>query len=342
MRILLASLLMFAPAAASPAAPRGELPAQPLVEPSPQVDGAGFAARLLSPLSARDVARFLAHEGRTLAGESFTPGEQAVDLYVPANEPPAGYGLLVFVPPMDQFAIPRDWKTELERRGIVLAMLRGAGNEADVFGRRIPLVLHARHHVARHYRIDPARTWVGGFSGGARLAQRVALAWPDLFTGSLQFAGSVLVGENLMPPPARELMALARTRSRFVLASGSLDGPNRRNDAKARERLEALCFASVRTLVPSRLEHWVPDRRGFARALDLLEAPAAPASGECERALDTALAAELDAVQARLEHGDAVAARDALVALDDRYGGLLAPRSLALAARIEQALGAGD
>ena len=63
--------------------------------------------------------------------------------------------------------------------GLVVAMPRKAGNDADVIGRRIPLALHAHHHASANLAIDPGRVYVGGFSGGARLAQRIAIAWPD-------------------------------------------------------------------------------------------------------------------------------------------------------------------
>lgn len=336
----LAMLALAGAAAAASDARIGWIEDQSIQAPSDLVDGAQFARRLLSPLSGRDVARFLEAEGRRLAAEPFAPGDFLVDLYVPRTQPEAGYGLLVFVPPMDEFAMPSDWKRVLEQRGIVLVQPQGAGNDADVFGRRIPAVLHAYAHARANLRIDPARRYVGGFSGGARLAQRVALAWPDEFQGSLQFAGSVQVGENLMPPPERALFDLARARSRFVMVSGSQDMPNRRNDAQSRERFDALCFDGVSSFVPPRLDHWVPDARGLAKALDRLEAPAqAPATADaCRRALDAAVAAGLDAAEASLAAGDVIAARDSLVQLDDRYGGLASPRSLELARRIEAAL----
>lgn len=338
-----AFVFLVAATVASAAAPGpGWIEDESIDLPSNRVEGGQFARRLLSPLSGRDVARFLAAEGRRLAAEPFAPGDFSVDLYVPRREPEAGYGLLVFVPPMDEFAIPSDWKRVLEQRGLLLVMPRGAGNDADVFGRRIPAVLHAEAYAAATFRLDPARRYVGGFSGGARLAQRVALAWPDVFQGSLQFAGSVVVGENLMPPPQRELFDQARGRSRFVLVTGGQDLPNRRNDALARERFESLCFDAVRGFGPARLDHWVPDARGFAKALDQLETPATPAPGAaaCRGDLDARVARALDAVQTDLEAGNVIAARDALVQLDDLYGGLAAPRSLELAQAIEAALAA--
>lgn len=332
--LVLLSAALVAPAAAS-SAPA----AQVLREASPLVSGEEFSRRLLSPLSAEDVHRFLQAGGRRLAPEAFVPGAEAVELFVPKQAPPGGYGLLVFIPPADEFPLPRDWQAALEKRGLVVAMPRKAGNDADVIGRRIPLALHAHQHATANFVIDPERVYIGGFSGGARLAQRIAIAWPDVFRGSLQFAGSVVVGENRLPPPPRELLDLARQRSRFVLVSGSLDLPNRRNDAESRARLESLCFAGVSGFGPPRLDHWVPEGRAFAKALAQLEAPL-PANGDatCAQALDADVTRALDAVENQLARGDAPGARNALTALDDRFGGLAAPRSLELARRIMAAL----
>lgn len=316
--------------AASPVAPSR----LSLDQASPLVTGAEFSRRLLSPIAADDVSRFLQSDGRGLAPEAFAPGTESVDVFVPAVMPPQGYGLVVFVPAGEGFVLPRDWKVSLEREGLVFASLRGAGNDADVIGRRIPLVLHAQHAVATRHRIDPTRVYVSGFSGGARLAQRVALAWPDVFSGSLQFAGSVVIGTHRMPPPPAELMARFQANTRVVLVTGNLDLPNRRNDAETRARLRDLCVAGERGFGPARLDHWVPDGRAFARALEMLEAPVdATATGltDCRQRLAAGISAELDLAHADADQMRWQAAADRLVVLDDRYGGLAAPRSVDLA-----------
>jgi len=333
MRSVLAMLFSFAWVAVAAAAPVGDS-RQMLDDASPRVNGEDFSRRLLSPIAADDIARFLESEGRTLAPEPFIPGRESIDVFVPAQMPAAGFGLIVFVPAGDDFFLPRDWRASLERRGIVFVSLRGAGNDADVIGRRIPMVLHATDHAIDSLRIDPARVYVSGFSGGARLAQRVALAWPDLFSGSLQFAGSVVVGMNRLPPPPRELMSRFQENTRVVLVSGNLDLPNRRNDAETREGLRALCVAGERGFGPARLDHWVPDGRAFARALEMLETPVAvdpTARADCRQRLAAGIAKELDAAQADADQARWREAVDRLVALDDRYGGLAAPRSVEMA-----------
>lgn len=307
---------------------------EPLVEPSPLVTGAEFSRRLLSPIAADDVSRFLQVDGRTLAPEKFEPGADRVDVYRPNIEPAAGYGLVVFVPPMDEFPLPSDWKRELDRRGLLVVVLRGAGNDADVIGRRIPLALHAHRFATTRWRIDPGRTYIAGFSGGARLAQRIAMGWPDVFTGSLQFAGSVIVGESRLPPPPADLMRRFRNGTRVVLVSGTVDGVNRRNDAVSRDRLRELCVVDVHVLVPPRLDHWVPDGRWLGKALDALETPASPPDAACEAAVQARIDAEVAAAAADADAGRAEAARTKLSAIDDRWGGLAAPASIELAHRI--------
>lgn len=336
MRSVLAVLFSFAWVAAVAAAPTGGS-RQLLTGASARVSGEEFSRRLLSPISADDIARFLESEGRSLAPEPFEPGGEAVDVFVPTQKPASGYGLIVFVPAGDDFSLPRDWMSSLERRGIVFVSLRRAGNDADVIGRRIPMVLHATDHAITALPIDPARVYVSGFSGGARLAQRVALAWPDLYSGSLQFAGSVVVGTHRLPPPPRELMSRFQDNTRVVMVSGNLDLPNRRNDAETREGLRALCVAGERGFGPARLDHWVPDGRAFARALEMLETSVAvdpAAQVECRRRLDADITRGLEAVKAEADRAQWHEAVDRLVALDDRYGGLAAPRSVELARAI--------
>src|SRR5688500_4043233 len=191
--------LAAAPARAADAGTRVERPA--VTAPSPLVDGDAFRRRLLAPIAADDMQRFVQSGGRRLAPEPFAPGE--VDAWIPPAEPAAGYGLLVFVLPDDSVALPRDWRKPLAERGILAIVVRGAGNHVDLFSKRIPRILDAYSFATTRWRTDPARRWIGGFSGGARVAQRVAMAWPDEFVGTLQFAGSVIVGSARLAPPPR-------------------------------------------------------------------------------------------------------------------------------------------
>jgi dienelactone hydrolase len=330
----LALVLVFAVLLPVPAgADTGWRPAQVLAAPSALADDAQFIRRLLSPLAADDLARFVQARDRRLAPEPLAEDER-INLFIPDRPPPQGYGLIVFVHAGDEFFLPHDWRRELSRRGLIFATLIKAGNDADVFGRRIPLVLHAYRHVLDHYPVDEARVYVSGFSGGGRLAQRVALGYPDVFSGSLQFAGSVVIGENLMPPPPAELMTLFQSRTRVVMATGNLDRPNRRNDELSRDRMAELCVAGVSMLSLPGLEHWTPDGRGLSKALELLETPVeanAVEQSHCNARLQARIDAFLDAAAQASEEGRRQEAVDAIVAVDDAFGGLALPRTRELA-----------
>ena len=304
----------------------------PVEQPSPLVDGEQFNRRLLTPIAADDLRRFVEAAGRRLAPEDFAAGGE-VDVWLPPVEPDAGYALLVFVLPDDSVSLPPDWKRPLAERGVLMVVVRGAGNRIDLFSRRIPRILEATSLARARWRIDPERTWIGGFSGGARVAQRVAMAWPDVFTGTLQFAGSVVVGTARLAPPPVELARRLQQRTRFVLASGQQDPRNRTNDGRARESMQALCFADVVVRSPPRLDHWVPEGRELARTLDALEAPRVPDAG-CAASLDAEVTAALDRAEAAFAGGDVESARAALVEIDDRWGGLAEPRSVELAQRM--------
>ena len=135
------------------------------------------------------------------------------------------------------------------------------------------------------------------------------------------------------PHDAAELAAMLQQRTRFVLVSGLQDSRNRGNDTVARDSMQALCFADVVLRSPARLEHWVPGGRELAKALDALEAPLV-ADAACRDRLAAEVDAALADADARLAAGDVAGARAALVAMDDRYGGFAAPRSVELARRM--------
>ena len=52
-----------------------------------------------------------------------------------------------------------------------------------ILERRLPLALLGYWNARSRYPIDPDRVYVGGLSGGSRVAQIAALAYPDVFRG---------------------------------------------------------------------------------------------------------------------------------------------------------------
>ena len=71
-----------------------------------------------------------------------------------------------------------------------------SGNDEATFARREPLALLAAHNIRKQYPVDSDRIYIAGFSGGSRIALRLALGYPDVFRGVILNAGSAPIGSS--------------------------------------------------------------------------------------------------------------------------------------------------
>lgn len=291
--------------------------------------------RLLSPLTAQRVQAALT--GRQI------PHTQSIDLlrekfvlYVPAQEPPGGYALLVFVPPWEDARLPAQWFAAFERHGFIVVSAADSGNDANVLDRREPLALLAAHNIMQRYRVDASRIYVGGFSGGSRVALRLAVAYPDLFRGVLLNAGSDTIGNAQVPLPPADLFHQFQA-TRIVYLTGGRDAEHLDQDAKSRHSLQQWCVFDVTSESMPWTGHEVADASAFEHALAALTDAGkrdADKLAACNARIDQELAAQAREVEDLHARGSSAKARDALATLDERYGGLAAPRSLELAGKL--------
>jgi pimeloyl-ACP methyl ester carboxylesterase len=280
-----------------------------------------LARRLLTPLAFERIQPRLANaktEPIDLAQERFV-------VYVPQGAPPAnGYGLLVFIPPWPEAALPKDWPHVLDRHGILFVSAAHSGNDADTLDRRIPLALLGYENIRKRYAIDPDRTYVGGLSGGSRVALRVALAYPDLFRGALLNAGSdPLGGDGIALPPA-DLLRRFQDSTRLVFLTGDRDEANLHNDLLSRESLKDWCVFGLAAVTMPRTGHAIADAAGLERALKALDARDAPDPAKlagCRADIGRTLATKVSEADAAIAAGDRTRATAILNAIDARYGG---------------------
>ncbi|WP_166208527.1 PHB depolymerase family esterase [Cognatiluteimonas telluris] len=314
-------------------APVGPRPVQ-LDVLSPLAASGEWASRLLSPVTQLRLKRFLERSGTGVEEQSIHPGEETFDLFVPRSPGSNGYGVMVFIWPGDEMKMPFSWRRQFEARHLIFIAARRSGNGQNVLQRRLPLALHGLEYARRHYPIDPERVYLGGFSGGSRVAQKLALGYPDVFGSLLLTGGSDSIGTAGFVPPDRERMRLFQRHTRIVFATGTQDLPNRTKDARTHASFADFCVRGVEDISPARSGHWVPEDRVMARVLRALETPVADDDAgfaECDRRLDARIHAGLDEVRRLQATGRGEDARDALIRVDDLYGGLAAPDSLRLA-----------
>ena len=295
--------------------------------------------RIMTPLELERARRALASRGAEVAEHPLDLSKERFTIYVPAGAPPPrGYGLLVFVAPWEQATEPRRWRPPLDRHGVIFVSASRSGNESKAFERRLPLALLAAENVRARYPVDPARVYVGGVSGGARVAQAVALAFPDVFRGVLLTVGSGPIGGRLglRVPPAELFRRFQETR--VVLATGADDAAAIEDDERTRASLRSWCVFDVQVIARPGLGHEPLDAHGLDLALEALDrrpATDAAALARCDDGLARSVSARLAAAEAALAAGDRKGARARLDDLDAEYGGLAAPASLALDARLE-------
>lgn len=292
--------------------------------------------RFLSPFAREAVHSRLERSGERLKQQMFDIESEKFALYVPGREPPGGYGLLVFIPPWPQAEVPPAWMNVLDRHGIIFVSSARSGNDQNLLERRVPLALAALSDLKARFRIDPSRTFIGGFSGGSRVAMRVALAYPDLFSGALLNAGSDAIGRSPAQLPAAGLFLQFQTKTRLAYVTGEQDPGSLALDALSISSMHHWCVRNIAVRPESGAGHEVAAADAFNSAIEELEAEPETDSASMERCR----AARLQDVHADLERAERLLAdkrqadaRAMLLEIDRRYGALAEPASLTLARR---------
>ncbi|QBB69694.1 hypothetical protein ELE36_04515 [Pseudolysobacter antarcticus] len=141
---------------------------------SPLASSEEMLGRLMSPLWNERMHDKIATSEQTLVEQSITLAQERFTVYIPKGDKPAGgYGLLVFILPWDKAKFPPRWLPEFDKHGVIAITASNSGNDRNVLERRIPLALSAYENIARRYTVDRSRVYIGGLSGGSRVALRI-------------------------------------------------------------------------------------------------------------------------------------------------------------------------
>jgi pimeloyl-ACP methyl ester carboxylesterase len=306
-------------------------------EVTPLAGNAELTRRLLTPLTVVQMQKALARDRQSLAEQPLGIANEKFLLHLPPNEPANGYGLMVFIPPWRDARLPRGWTSVLDGEGIIFVSAVNSGNDQYDMSRRMPLAVAAAHNAMRHYRIDSTRVFVAGMSGGSRVAMRLALGYPDLFRGALLNAGSDVPGTKEASVPPRDLFHRFQESSRLVYLTGERDGVNLDADRRSNSAMRAFCMFNTDIIVARALGHETADPASLSRGLKALQAPVNRAPLEsCRGGVEKETTFGLNRVEALLAQDKRDEARTLLYEIDQRYGGLAAPRSIELDSRLEK------
>lgn len=299
-----------------------------------------LARRMLSPLQAIELAKFLRQKNERMSEQPVDLAQENFALYVPGREPPQGYGLVVFVSPWDEAKLPDGWDRVLDEKGLIFVSAARSGNDQNAIRRREPLAVLAEQNLMRRYHVDPQRIYIAGFSGGSRAALRLALAYPDLFRGAILNASSDPIGTATVQLPPKNLFLQFQEKAHFVYVTGDSDTARVAWDLASMHSLRDWCVFNVENQTSNFTGHEVMSADAFSRALDLLAKPMetdASRLATCRAGLDAELDGKLRQVKSLLSAGDRDAARDRLKEIDTRFGGLAASQSVELEGELDNA-----
>jgi dienelactone hydrolase len=304
-------------------------------EYSPLSGSLELARRTLSPLANVEIAR--AMKNAALRPQAVDLMQERFSVYVPAQRPPQGYALMAFIPPWRDAHVPPGWAAILDEHAMIFVSAARSGNEENVLDRRIPLALLGAYNIMQRYPIDPDRVYIGGFSGGSRVALRIALAYPDLFRGVLLNAGSDPIGDSgaLLPPD--DLFAKFQSSSRLVYVTGTADEWNIQHDMDSRDSMKSWCvFGTVVETMP-KVGHEIAVPYSAGHALTALDQHSSVDPGKlsaCRARVARELAADSQRIADLLDRDKPHDAWRSLTKFDIRYGGLAAPEIVQLEQRI--------
>lgn len=150
--------------------------------------------------------------------------QQKYELFVPANLPAdRAAPLMLFISPSKQPAGLPQWKSICEEHGVIFASPYEAGNECDT-RQRVRIVLDVLDDIRRRFAIDPDRTYLGGFSGGGRIACAISFSLPEYFGGVLPVcAAGDLRDETWLRHRARARLSVAHVTGETDFNRGEVE-----------------------------------------------------------------------------------------------------------------------
>jgi predicted peptidase len=150
----------------------------------------------------------------------------------------------------------------MDQQNLIYIAANNSGNKV-LTSRRMVLALFAVRALGQHYAFDTSRINVSGFSGGGRVASRIATQYPDVFTGALYICGVDFWKKDKTPNVDRLL------QNRFVFLTGTRDF-NQRETRQIQKRYIKAGAQHTKLIIVPDMAHKHPDAIYLTEALQFL------------------------------------------------------------------------
>ena len=174
-------------------------------------------------------------------------------------------GVLVFVKTGDSGELPGgNWAAELDRQNLIWIAAENYGNNRPS-AKRVLAALAGLKLIESTETIDSKRLYIGGISGGGRIASQIITRFPQTFSGALYIVGAD-------DWTAREEPFLARiAENRYVFITGSYDF-NRHDMQRMFSKYKGAGITQSLLMDLPRFGHEYPDAEQLGIAIDFLDA----------------------------------------------------------------------
>jgi len=193
----------------------------------------------------------------------------------------AKWGLFIYVNADDGAALPGGYDAVLEKHKLIAVSAYKSGNGRNIFD-RFRMAIDADFNLQKRFNIDPTRVYVSGFSGGARVASMLCVAYADLFSGGIPFCGVNFYteipseGGKHWPVgylPVDEALKIAKEGGRFVLVTGEKDMNLKETKSVYENGFRKEGFKHTLLLEVPGLGHAPPPADWFDKGLTFLDRP---------------------------------------------------------------------
>jgi predicted esterase len=191
------------------------------------------------------------------------PADQPVLFHLRIPSSTARSGVLVFVSPQRSGQFREPWSAVFDQRNLVWVCAEDFGNDKPT-AQRMLVAIMALKVAERETRVDAARTYVAGVSGGGRVASQTITHFPQRFAGALYIVGA----DFHMPQEPLRSQVLGK---RFVFLTGRHDF-NRMEMRRVFGRYQRAGVVSVKLMDLPDYGHVYPDAATLDAALEFLDA----------------------------------------------------------------------
>jgi len=185
------------------------------------------------------------------------------EVYLPDNDATETPGVLVYVSPRASGQIDPRWKSVMDTHNLIYIGANNSGNRIPTIQRMVMATMAIRA-LAQNHAFTIERIYVSGFSGGGRVASRLASQYPEVFSGAIYICGVDYWKKRQTPKVDRLL------ENRFVFLTGSKDFNRNETSRIYRKYLKAGATQSKLMVIPG-MRHQHPDTANMAEALRFLD-----------------------------------------------------------------------